>query len=243
MLSAFPQNIHEKLNHYIYLYIDPHDNQIFYVGKGVRNRAFDHLNDRSETAKTERISDIRENGLEPRIEILVHGLQTDEIARKVEASIIDLIGIDNLTNIQNGYESREFGRMTLEQIVATYSAETAEISEPAILININRSFRFGMTDVELYDATRSAWIVGPRKDLARYAFATYHGIIQEVYQIVQWLPGGSTLNTAHPGDREVDQSRWEFVGRVAESSIRNKYRYKQLPAAPASQNPIRYLNC
>src|SRR5713226_3424238 len=39
----------EKLGYYVYLYIDPRDSTIFYVGKGQGNRAFSHLSDASES--------------------------------------------------------------------------------------------------------------------------------------------------------------------------------------------------
>jgi hypothetical protein len=134
MITEFPTNMYEQLLHYVYLYIDPRNNEIFYVGKGNRNRAFAHLKEESEKEKVDRIRDIRRESLEPRIEILVHGIKDDETIRKIEASVIDLIGIDKLTNLQRGYESREYGRMSLEQVIATYSAEKAEISEACILI-------------------------------------------------------------------------------------------------------------
>ena len=44
--------------------------------------------------------------------------------------------------------------MSIEQIIATYDVEKVEITEPALLININSSFRFGMAQIELYDATK-----------------------------------------------------------------------------------------
>ena len=49
----------EQLGYYVYLYINPIDNLIFYVGKGKGNRALAHLNDTSETQKAKVIKDIR----------------------------------------------------------------------------------------------------------------------------------------------------------------------------------------
>ena len=243
MITEFPASIHEQLKYYVYLYIDPRSNEIFYVGKGNRNRAFSHLKEESEKDKVARIRDIRNDGIEPRIDILVHGINDDDTAKKIEASIIDLLGIDKLTNLQRGYESREYGRMTLEQIVATYSAERASITEACVLININRSFRYGMPAVELYDATRSAWIAGDRKGAAVYAIAVYQGIVQEVYEIKGWYPAHSTFNTRKVEATDIDEERWEFVGRIAEAPIRGKYKYKDVSEYVGGQNPIRYLNC
>jgi uncharacterized protein len=243
MVTEFPKSIHDQLKYYVYLYIDPRDESVFYVGKGNGNRAFAHLSEQSEKAKVARIRDIRAGGLEPRIEILVHGLETDEIAKKIEASVIDLLQIGNLTNLVRGYESREYGRMPTEQIVATYAPEKAQLVDPVILININRTFRYGMPKVELYDATRSAWVVGDKRDRAKYALAAYQGVIQEVYEIKGWYPNNSTLNSRKLEDPEVDQDRWEFVGRVAVPAIRDRYLYRDVSEYVGGQNPIRYVNC
>lgn len=241
MIDEFPKAIHEKLKYYVYLYIDPRDNAIFYVGKGNGNRAFAHLNEESDKEKVKRIRDIKKDGLQPRIEILIHGIEDDETAKRIEASIIDLIGIDSLTNLQRGYDSRSYGRMSLEQIIATYAAAEVEITDPALIININRSFRYGMADIELYDATRSSWVIGDRKSKARYALATYQGIVQEVYEIKGWFPANSTLNSRKSEPENTD--RWEFVGKIAAKEIRNKYLFKDISKYLGTQNPIRYMNC
>jgi hypothetical protein len=103
--------VEEKLGYYVYLYIDPADNTIFYVGKGKGSRMLAHLSDTSESIKVERIRRILERGQEPRIEILVHGLPDETTALKIEAAAIDLLGKDKLTNQVRGYESSVVGRM------------------------------------------------------------------------------------------------------------------------------------
>ncbi len=86
---------------YVYLYIDPIDKAVFYVGKGKENRVFDHLADRSEKEKTKRIEAIRSQGLEPEIDILADDLD-EETSFRIESAVIDVIGKENLTNIQHG---------------------------------------------------------------------------------------------------------------------------------------------
>jgi hypothetical protein len=44
------------------------------------------------------------------------------------------------------------------------SAASVKVTEPVILIRINRQYRPNMTADELYDATRSSWKVGLRRD-------------------------------------------------------------------------------
>ena len=242
-MKKFPGPIQDKIKYYVYLYIDPRNDQIFYVGKGRGNRAFSHLRAKSKSEKNLRISDIQNDGLQPRIEILVHGLEDESTARKIEASIIDLLGIDNLTNIQSGYESREFGRMSTEQLRALYGAKKVIIRESAILININKSFRYGMSPVELYDATRSAWVLGLKREKPLLALAVYQGIVQEVYKIASWFPNNTTLNSRKtPADDPRDE-RWEFVGQIADESIRKRYRYNDVSDYMGPRNPINYVDC
>jgi uncharacterized protein len=242
MITEFPRHVHESLKYYVYIYSDPRDGKPFYVGKGMGNRAFSHLRDDSESEKVRRIKEILNDGVEPTIEILVHGIADEETAMRIEASVIDLIGIDKLTNAVRGYESRSYGRMNLDQILATYDVRKAEIVDPVILININRTFRFGMQPIELYDATRSAWVVGDRKDQAKYALAVYQSVVQEVYEIAAWLRKGSTLKAKEPEQAHgPGEDRWEFVGRIAEPKIRDRYRYRDVSEYVGGQNPIRYV--
>ncbi len=57
-LSRLPQSVIKQLGYYVYLYIHPLDNCIFYVGKGKGNRIFHHLQDASETRKNQLIRKI-----------------------------------------------------------------------------------------------------------------------------------------------------------------------------------------
>jgi hypothetical protein len=241
MISEFPRAIHEKLKYYVYLYVDPRDDTIFYVGKGNGNRAFAHLDEESDKQKVKRIRDIQEHDHQPRIDILIHGIEDDETAKRIEASVIDLIGIGKLTNLQRGYESRSYGRMSLEQIIATYASAEVEVTDPVVIININRSFRYGMSEIDLYDATRSSWVIGDRRSKAKYALATYQGIVQEVYELKAWFPANSTFNTRK--NEPENNERWEFIGKIAANEIRNKYLLRDISKYLGAQNPIRYVNC
>ncbi len=70
-------DIANALGCYVYVYIDPRDNRVFYIGKGVGARATDHLLDKTESAKVVRIESTIESGFEPHIEILAHQLRDD----------------------------------------------------------------------------------------------------------------------------------------------------------------------
>lgn len=238
----FSSEVIRKLGHYVYLYIDPRNHEVFYVGKGRGNRAFSHLADTSEGGKAERIAEIREAGHQPVVEILLHGLKTSEEAYRVEAAVIDLLGTGQLTNAVRGWRSGTYGRMTAEQIEAQYGAEEVQVVHPAMLIRINQLFRYGMTPLDLYEATRGHWIVGENREKVELALAVFDGVIQEVYRVEAWFPAGSTFLQRE--GVELDSERWEFVGRIAESDVRDRYRLKSVRHywGAGAQNPIRYVN-
>lgn len=249
MKNEFKPEVSALLKSYVYLYIDPRTNTPFYVGKGVGNRAFSHLNDKSdlsleEEAKCRTIDDIRRAGLEPRIEILRHGL-TDDQAALVEAAVIDAFGLSCLTNKIRGYHSNSFGRVSVEEVLLNQTAKPADIQEPSVLIIVNRLYRSDMTPDELYEITRRSWKVGVRREKAAYAFAIYQGIVREVYQVDEWRCAKSSRSTIQTEEGYAHDGRWEFVGSIAPAYLRDRYLRKSVREllGKASQNPIRYVNC
>jgi hypothetical protein len=55
MSQRIPPSVQHKLGFYVYLYVDPRDDSVFYVGKGKGGRALSHLKDRTESEKAERM--------------------------------------------------------------------------------------------------------------------------------------------------------------------------------------------
>ena len=92
-----------KLGHYVYLYVNPLDRSVFYVGKGRGTRALAHFRADDRHAITKTIRDIKAAGETPQIEILAHGLGSEKAALRVEAAAIDLIGLPNLANSVRGH--------------------------------------------------------------------------------------------------------------------------------------------
>lgn len=60
--KLFSHQVIEKLGYYIYLYINPNDHSIFYVGKGKDNRVFTHLNDQQESRKVQMLNELQAQG-------------------------------------------------------------------------------------------------------------------------------------------------------------------------------------
>ncbi|MFL2957113.1 MAG: hypothetical protein ACJZ39_06640 [Candidatus Thalassarchaeaceae archaeon] len=69
MTDDIPIEVAEQLGHYVYLYIDPRNDSIQYIGKGVGSRALSHLSDDSDSEKVVWINELKNQGLSPRIEI------------------------------------------------------------------------------------------------------------------------------------------------------------------------------
>jgi uncharacterized protein len=223
LLPTIPRAVGSKLGHYVYLYVDPRTGVPFYVGKGRGTRAIAHIKSTEKKKLTTVIRRIRADGLEPRIEILSHSLPNEDAAFQIECAVIDALGLNNLANHVRGWRSTTLGRASLKELVARYTGKRVVIHEPTLLVRINQEYRRDMSAVELYDATRSAWRLGPRRDELRYAFAVYEGVVREVYEISCWLPAVSTFNQRWEGRRVRRTGRWEFVGTLAPDTVRARY--------------------
>jgi hypothetical protein len=254
-IQEFPLSVIEKLDYYVYLLIDPENGQVFYIGKGVGNRIFAHINaaiaNEAPSDKLDKIRDILSRGLEVTHIVHRHGLTENE-AIEVEAALIDFIGLSGLTNQVYGYDCDDRGRMNVSEVIAKYQAPLAKITEPVILITVNRWYRRGISSEGLYEITRGKWVIGIRRNRAKYAFAVYKGVIREVYEIERWLPAtieDSEVNRPWIPENSTEakikvKERWQFVGKVAEDSLKqyvgqSTENYQVIGA----QNPIRYVNC
>lgn len=229
----FSQAVIEKLEFYVYFLQDPRNDEIFYVGKGKGNRVFDHMecaiDTNDETEKIDKIRDIINSGNKVKHFILRHGM-SEAVSFEVEAAVIDFVGVNNLSNLQSGYYSNDFGIQMADEISAMYEAQELNTNEPILLININKLYRRDMSDNELYDATRESWVLGSKREKVVYVVATYRGLTREIYKINDWYPVGK---------------RWGFNGTKANESISKELRYKSVSSffAKGAANPVRYLNC
>lgn len=239
-MNEFPRSVIERLGYYVYSLTDPRTRRVFYIGKGTGNRVFMHaagaVDGRRSDQKLDTIRAIERSGRSVRYAILRHGLIEKE-AFEVESALIDLVGLPELTNKVIGHATDRRGRMTVKEVVATYRAEAVVIREPSLLIIINRQYRQNMPPDRLYEITRGNWVLGQRRDGARYAFAVYKGLIREVYAIRGWRQTGTREPTQQRSRRsrfsgEVAADMQHYVGGDVSSYIRR-----------GCQSPVLYLNC
>ncbi len=108
MTKQFLQAVREKIGYYVYVLKNPLNSSIFYIGKGVGNRIFEHISDALSNPtisdKLEMIRNIYNSNSQVEHYILRHGL-TSEQALEIESACIDLLGLENLTNEIKGNDS------------------------------------------------------------------------------------------------------------------------------------------
>lgn len=242
-LEIRPEVAH-RLGYYVYLYIDPRNEQPFYVGKGQGERALSHLSEAAESRKCARIEELKAEGKAPRIDILAHGLRDEETAFRIEAAVIDLFGLDALTNEVRGWRSLQLGRIPLSELNMYYAATPVIVDVPALLIRINRLYRHNMTAQELYEATRGVWKLGARCAKAQYAFAVFEGVVREVYEIESWHPAATTPYATRDASQLTTAGRREFLGHVARPAVRDAYVGRSVADyfPQGLQSPVVYVN-
>lgn len=256
----FVRGVSEKIGFYVYLLIDPRDNEVFYVGKGTGDRCFAHLVEARTTqadaigdyAKLARIREIEAAGSVVGIELLRHGLSERE-ALLVESAAIDLLGLRELTNRVDGHGADELGRMSVADLNARYGA-TPVVIDPGhrvALIRINRLFERGMSEEELYEATRKWWRVSAHRhrpgtaSAPEWAMAVFGGIVRAVYRIEAWeyatakdiaVDRKRARRSAFRGERDSEMEAI-YLHRDVSGHLRG------IETGRASQNPVRYVNC
>ena len=229
----FDTKIIEYLKYYVYLLIDPKTDEPFYVGKGVGNRVFHHVNNPLETDivnnKYEEINRIKSEGNKVKHLIVRHGL-TEKNAFEIESALIDTFKFipkfKNYVrgNIQGGVNSIEKGLMTTNEIIRLYNAEKLEeIEKNCVIININKTYKRGSGENAIYEATKEIWNIKEfRRNQIEFVLSEYKGLIVEVFKVERWYSKERGYNKRA---KKYGQTYlgYGFEGTIAEQNVRNKY--------------------
>lgn len=183
-------------DYYVYGLIDPRSKQIFYIGKGTKNRVFEHEKESmggpdSEKLKRQTIADIKNAGLEVE-KIIINSNLTEEEAFAAEASLINAFNyVSNagLTNIVAGHHSAEALSVDeYERINGAVELEEKDIKHRILVIKINRLYQRCMDEQVLYNAVRGAWRVSKETvKTVEYVFGVYNSLIVAVYKPSAWF--------------------------------------------------------
>lgn len=115
-----------EMRYFVYIYIDPRNNEVFYVGKGTRNRL--EYTDRNE-AVNYRLSDIAKSNTEPIIAPIRFNLDEDT-AYEIEATLLDLLSFNptfSLKNVSQGKYTNLRGIKAFTEFVRIKNGESNNI--------------------------------------------------------------------------------------------------------------------
>ena len=189
-MLKFSANTIKSLKYYVYGLKYPNsENDYFYIGKGLGNRVFSHVQQKIKKGikdpKFDIINSLRNIG-GPEIDIIRHGLNENE-ALLLEAALIDVFGVNQITNKVKGIDSNKFGIMSIKNIEANYKGKDFNLDISAVCFKINREWHKDINEENLYNIIRGNWTLNLNR--AKYGIGVHKGVIRGIYKICNWEQG------------------------------------------------------
>lgn len=251
----------QRILYYVYALRDPRNREVFYVGKGEKNRWYQHIKE-AETKiddpklKLQRIREIHAAGHDVEAFIIRSGIASEKHAYDVEAAVVHAYRLLeragsplplNLTNIAEIHHP-ERGLASIPAMQSLLNAPPApEITEPVGIFKIGVRWYPDMSEEQVREITSGWWPASRVKKgmkNAKYAFGVSDGIIRGIYAIDE-----SLWRERVEGDRDWEHDigktpRWGFPGcgpahemsRFMNTSV--KHLFKR-----GDQNSVKFINC
>lgn len=256
MSTHFEQPEIEALKYYIYCLVDPRDKCIFYVGKGIGNRVFDHAKDalsyNDKTLKLDKIREILSLGLNVEYYIIRHGIESEHEAYNLESTIIDLFTYSRfntstlLTNIVAGHHQWDEGIKTPNEIIQLYRCEKLVLKpgHTLLIVSLNKTYNQNKANgvyirPDLYESTRKYWRVDKKiADKVDYVLGVYKGVVRLVIKPTsKW-----ELVTHDEHGMQFKTSRYQIEGITNDICGNDLYLHKCVIDYPfPPRGAIRYI--
>lgn len=195
-LEFFP-GLAERLGWYVYALRNPVTGKVFYIGKGMGNRAYQHAkhargaSDGIANPKIQEIKAIHRVGREVIVEIVRYEIPDEKTAFLVEAVVIDALTLGLPAELSNPIAGHGQRWSSLEQLryLEAPRIEIPPEHRPAVLIRPRKKYAhdgvgYSMSTDDLWAITRGGWKIR-RRDY-RYAFCVHDGIIRGVWRVTGW---------------------------------------------------------
>jgi hypothetical protein len=240
-LTEFSPETIKALGAYVYALVDPHKDandpkRHFYVGKGIRNRCFDHAAAEARwkrkdgpDLKLQRIRTIRRaTGAPPPIQIIAHKLDQESQGQckesfRLEAALISVLQTDK------DYCGRIAGiggadcSLTVDEIEGLYSnpLEESAIGYRVLLVSLNGSKdnkRFppfpGIAKSDIAERVLGYWpVADERADQVEYIIGCYQLLTRIVFRVKQKKDGCAKHKYGKYGTKSNGYPIWKQVFR------------------------------
>jgi hypothetical protein len=225
--------------YYVYILIDPRNNEVFYIGKGCGSRVLSHeidaeKNDNSN--KLKRINDIKASGNNV-IKTIFSQHLSEEQAFDDEAKLINFYKMNfpnQITNIQGGHHCKYI--MPSEELEDINNTDFIDNIDDKMLLICVKSYNYNDTyENNFLNSLRGDWYVGNNPNKTKkydYIGIVINNVIKFVYKNIKWTKSNRTYKMIRhyfEGDLVSDS-------RYINKSIKGKIKF-------GLGNPLKLINC